>query len=148
MSKLRLIIFVPFLLALVYFVLQSHQPPKPVEKIVVVPTPTPIISYVTHGNRNLHQIALTFDADMTPAMKKKLDTGVVKSWYNQKIIDVLRQKNVPATIFITGMWAEIYPQVTRDLASDPLFEVANHSYSHPGFTPTCFGLPGFERSRT
>ncbi|HEX8932285.1 MAG TPA: hypothetical protein VF810_03970, partial [Patescibacteria group bacterium] len=29
---------------------------------------------ITHGPRNLKQVALTFDADMTPGMKAKLDS--------------------------------------------------------------------------
>ena len=104
------------------------------------PTPAQFVSIISHGNRNLPQIALTFDADMTPMMLKKLHTGQVKTWYNQKIVEILETKKIPATVFITGMWAEVYPDVVRQLAKDPLFEIANHSYSHPGFTKTCFGL--------
>ena len=61
--------------------------------------------------------------------------------YNQKIVEILIQKNIPATIFITGMWAETYPGIASSLAKNSLFEIANHSYSHPRFTPTCSALP-------
>lgn len=99
------------------------------------------LSNVDHGDRNLKKIALTFDADMTSYMLDELNSGKIKSFYNKEIVDILRQKNIPATIFITGLWAEKYPKVTKELFDDPLFEIANHSYSHPGFTSTCFGLP-------
>lgn len=86
-------------------------------------------------------VALTFDADMTQGMYKQLQSGQVASWYNKDVIDVLEADKVPATIFITGLWAKAYPQVTKELFDNPLFEIGNHSYSHPGFTTGCFNLP-------
>lgn len=85
-------------------------------------------------------VALTFDADMTPGMLKRLREGKVASWYNKKVIDVLEAEHVPATLFLTGMWIEQYATTTRELSLDPLFELGNHSYSHGGFTQRCYGL--------
>ncbi len=85
-------------------------------------------------------VALTFDADMTPYMKKQLDNGKVKSYYNSAVVATLKKEHVPATLFLTGMWAEIYKKESQSLASNPLFEIANHSYSHPGFSSPCWGL--------
>lgn len=99
------------------------------------------LSNAEHGNRNSKKIALTFDADMTPYMLDELNSGKIKSFYNKEIVDILRQKDIPATVFVTGLWAENYPDVTKELFNDPLFEIANHSYSHPGFTLKCFTLP-------
>ena len=96
---------------------------------------------IDHGNRNLPEVALTFDADMTPAMVKNLKTGKIKSYYNKKVVDVLIKEKVKATMFLTGMWVEQYPEISKSLANNPLFEITNHSYSHPGFTKNCFGLP-------
>lgn len=86
------------------------------------------------------RVSLTFDADMTPGMETMLQEKRVPNWYNRELMDYLRHNNVEATLFITGMWAEMYPEDARRLANNPLFEIANHSYSHPGFTPTCYGL--------
>ncbi|MBP9817153.1 polysaccharide deacetylase family protein [Candidatus Shapirobacteria bacterium] len=99
------------------------------------------ISYVSHGPRTQPNIALTFDADMTPGMVEELKQGKVKSWYNDKIVEILEREKIPATIFMSGMWAELYPDISRQLASNPLFEIANHSYSHPRFADQCFALP-------
>lgn len=96
---------------------------------------------VTHGLRTQPKIALTFDADMTYGMAKNIETGIVNNYYNKDVIDILETENVSATFFVSGLWAEKYPQITKDLSNNPLFEVGNHSYSHPGFTPNCFGLP-------
>ncbi|WP_291423726.1 polysaccharide deacetylase family protein [Deinococcus sp.] len=97
---------------------------------------------VTHGPRTVKQVALTFDADMTPGMKQELKDGRVKNFYNREVIEVLTSTNTPATIFMTGMWAEVYPKQARAIAANPLFEVENHSYDHPGFSQPCYGLPG------
>jgi len=95
---------------------------------------------ITHGDRNKKEVALTFDADLTPSMLKDLKSGKIKSWYNEKIIEILRKEKVQATIFMVGMWMEAYPEVAKSLAEDPLFELGNHSYSHPAFTPACSNL--------
>jgi peptidoglycan-N-acetylglucosamine deacetylase len=95
---------------------------------------------VTHGPRNRNKIALTFDADMSSGMVTMLKTGQIKSWYDKRIIDLLRKNQIKATIFMTGLWAETYPKEAKELTNDPLFEVENHSYSHPAFTPACYAL--------
>lgn len=95
---------------------------------------------IFHGDVNQKILALTFDADMTPGMAKQITKGDETVWYNRKVIDTLRSTNTPATLFLSGMWIETHPQTSKDLAGDPLFELGNHSYSHPGFTTKCFGL--------
>lgn len=96
---------------------------------------------VFNGPRTQKKIALTFDADMTPGMKRNLVLGKVKSSYNKELIDELSQTNTKATLFLTGMWIETYPDITQQLAHNPLFELGSHSYSHPSFAGYCFGLP-------
>jgi peptidoglycan-N-acetylglucosamine deacetylase len=94
---------------------------------------------VTHGPRDRSRVALTFDADMTPAMLVRVRSGVEKA-YDPEIVRELRAARVPATIFLTGLWAAHYRDVVRGLARDPLFELENHSMDHAGFTTSCFGL--------
>lgn len=87
------------------------------------------------------KIAFTFDADMTPYMKKELETGKIASWYDKELVDLLIKENVEATIFVTGLWAESYPTVTKELSDNPLFEIGSHSYKHYSFTKDCYSLP-------
>jgi peptidoglycan/xylan/chitin deacetylase (PgdA/CDA1 family) len=47
---------------------------------------------------------------------------------------------VPATFFITGMWAQRYPDVMRRLAANANFEFGNHTWSHRAYTPNCYTL--------
>jgi peptidoglycan/xylan/chitin deacetylase (PgdA/CDA1 family) len=95
---------------------------------------------VTNGARTGNRVALTFDADMTDSMLYNLASGRVKSYANVKVVDILEQRRVPATFFLTGEWAQRYPDLTRRLAADPRFELGNHSYRHQGFTPNCYHL--------
>ena len=117
-----------------------------VHPFVTVPTATPPLptpageSIILHGSREQRRIAFTFDADMTPHMRELQRSGKVKTWYNAQIIEILRQSKTPATLFLTGMWIELYPQEAASLAGDPLFELGNHSYSHPSFQGYCYGL--------
>lgn len=95
---------------------------------------------IQHGPRGKKWVALTFDADLTALMRKRLQHGKVKSYYNEALITKLRHDHVPATLFLTGMWMEQYPDRVRDLAADPLFELGTHTYDHKGFTKHCYTL--------
>ncbi len=95
---------------------------------------------IFHGYRGMKQLALTFDADMTPEMKQNLESGAVASYYDRRIIDILTETNTKATLFLAGMWIEAYRELSKSLANNSLFELANHSYSHPSFDGDCYGL--------
>ena len=103
-------------------------------------TTSPPRGVVFHGSRDRPLVALTFDTNMTDQMLGELDRGTVKSFVNEDAIAELRQLDVPATIFLAGKWVERYPDATRSLADDPLFELASHSYSHRPFKAPCFRL--------
>lgn len=95
---------------------------------------------IQHGPRDKKRVALTFDADLTVLMRLRLKRGTVKSYYNDALIAELRKQRVPATLFLTGLWMEQYPERTRELATDPLFELGTHSYAHSAFTNDCYTL--------
>ncbi|MBT2491537.1 polysaccharide deacetylase family protein [Streptomyces sp. ISL-96] len=84
-------------------------------------------------------VALTFDADMTADQGARAARG--EHFDNPALIASLRSLKVPATVFMTGRWAEEYPDQARSIGRDPLFEIANHSYSHHAFKSPCYGLP-------
>lgn len=65
-------------------------------------------------------IALTFDACGGPG----------GSGYDRALIDFLRRRRVPATLFINSRWIDANPSAFRRLAADPLFEIANHGTRH------------------
>lgn len=131
----------------------APAPPAPTPQISAPsPTPRPSAStgasdptapapVIAHGRRDLPKVALTFDADMTPAALRKLDNGEVASYVNQEVIDQLRIRQVRATLFLVGLWMQRYPELTAELAADPLFEVGTHSWDHPAFVADCYGLP-------
>ncbi|MEU2506263.1 polysaccharide deacetylase family protein [Streptomyces sp. NPDC007863] len=84
-------------------------------------------------------VALTFDADMTADQGPRAARG--ERFDNPELIATLRRLKVDATIFMTGRWAEEYPDQARSIGNDPRFEIANHSYSHYAFAEPCYGLP-------
>ncbi|MFF8383066.1 polysaccharide deacetylase family protein [Streptomyces kanasensis] len=84
-------------------------------------------------------VALTFDADMTADQGPRAAGG--ERFDNPALIATLRRLEVEATVFMTGRWAEEYPDQARSIGTDPRFEIANHSYSHHAFRSPCYGLP-------
>ena len=99
----------------------------------ITPTPTLIagtappleplpVTFITNGDRDLPYVALTFDVGQTPQNP---------AWFDQAIYDVLVEYQAPATFFLGGDWIRTHIEETRLLASNPLFELGNHSWSHP-----------------
>ncbi|WIY79538.1 polysaccharide deacetylase family protein [Streptomyces anulatus] len=84
-------------------------------------------------------VALTFDADMTADQGPRAASG--ERFDNPELVALLRRMKVPSTVFMTGRWAEEYPAQAKAIGTDPMFEIANHSYSHYAFSSPCYGLP-------
>lgn len=95
---------------------------------------------IFHGPRDKKEVALTFDAEMTDGMKANILSGAVKTSYNKKIIDILNVTHTKATLFLTGLWIELYPDVTKQLSENPLFELGSHSYTDSSYYGFCYGL--------
>ena len=95
---------------------------------------------IDHGDRSIHAVALTFDSNLTAEMLGELRHHRVASFDNHAVIDELDALQVPATFFLSGLWMEQYPDETRRLAADPLFELGSHSFAHIGFAPRCYHL--------
>ncbi|HLL34622.1 MAG TPA: polysaccharide deacetylase family protein [Streptomyces sp.] len=113
----------------------------------LAPGPGGLTPVFHHGARRDDDktVALTFDADMTADQGPRAAAG--ERFDHPRLIATLRTLKVPATVFMTGRWAEEYPAQARSIGRDPLFEVANHSYSHYAFTEDCYGLPTVTEDR-
>jgi peptidoglycan/xylan/chitin deacetylase (PgdA/CDA1 family) len=65
-------------------------------------------------------IALTLDA-CGSAKGKGVDS---------RLMEFLIRERIPATLFINGRWIDANPGLFRELAANPLFEIANHGMRH------------------
>lgn len=79
---------------------------------------------LTNGSRDEYKIALTFDF---------CEREGEPAGYDSEIIRILRETQSPATLFLGGLWMQNHHAETLELASHPLFELGNHSWSHPDF---------------
>ncbi|MFH9003207.1 polysaccharide deacetylase family protein [Streptomyces afghaniensis] len=128
-----------------------QPPPPPVSAPLslpptLAPGPAGLTPVFEHGPRTRGRtVALTFDADMTAGQGARAAAG--ERFDHPRLISTLRALKVPATVFMTGRWAEQYPDQARSIGRDPLFEVANHSYSHYAYTRDCYGLPTVPEGR-
>lgn len=73
----------------------------------------PIIS---HGHRDSHAVALTFDDGPDPVTTPLL-------------LDLLQRRGTPATFFLTGRRARAFPELVRAILSAG-HTLGNHSYHH------------------
>ncbi|HEY0712305.1 MAG TPA: polysaccharide deacetylase family protein, partial [Polyangia bacterium] len=79
-----------------------------------------VFAPVNNGPRNQKRIALTFDACSTKMNE-----------YDERVIKTLVAARVPATIFIGGIWSIRSGEQVKAMAANPLFEIGNHTFSHP-----------------
>lgn len=80
------------------------------------------------------EVVLTFDA-----------CGGPKLCYDVDLIAVLRDQQVPATLFVNRQWALANGRLVTELRDDPLFELANHGDRHVPVSVTgaaAYGIPG------
>lgn len=68
-------------------------------------------------------IALTFDDGPKPGP-------------TNDIIEVLKDHEAPATFFLLGKAIAAHPTLAKEIADDPLFIAAHHSWSHPQLSRT------------
>ncbi len=120
----------PFVSLVVTLVVACSPPPAPPPEVATpvaaapVPPPTPLSPVqprvIISGTRQHKRIALTFDACTTR-----------NNEYDGRVIDALVAARVPATIFMGGRWAQVQAEHVKELAANPLFEMGNHTFSHP-----------------
>jgi peptidoglycan-N-acetylglucosamine deacetylase len=81
------------------------------------------------------QYPLSYHIDQLGAAQKKLaitfDDGPDTRW-TPKILDILKEKHVPATFFIVGIAGTQSPELLKREYAEG-HEVGNHTYTHPNF---------------
>ncbi len=75
---------------------------------------------IYRGNPDKKMVALTFDATYGDNQTYEL-------------LEILRNNNIKATFFLSGIWLINYPELARAIANEG-HEIANHSYTHPHMT--------------
>ncbi|MFE6837813.1 polysaccharide deacetylase family protein [Streptomyces sp. NPDC057705] len=121
----------------------SPQAGAPAKAPTLAPGPNGLTPVFERAKQQTDKtVALTFDADMTSDQGPRAADG--EHFDNPQLISTLRTLKVPSTVFMTGRWAEEYPDQAKSIGTDPNFEIANHSYSHHAFTSPCYGLPALD----
>jgi peptidoglycan/xylan/chitin deacetylase (PgdA/CDA1 family) len=78
-------------------------------------------SEIVHGDPSTGIVALTFDA------------GNEGGGAAPQILEILRERGLHVTFFLSGHWVDHNPDLTQQMLADG-HEIANHSYSHPDLT--------------
>ena len=70
---------------------------------------------------DIKAVALTFDMC-------ELDTTTTGC--DMDVINFLRENRIPATLFMGGKWMRTHSERVKQIMTDPVFELANHNWSH------------------
>ncbi|MBI3398440.1 MAG: polysaccharide deacetylase family protein [Deltaproteobacteria bacterium] len=90
------------------------------DKALLSPKPRVFIPDITRGSLLKNELSLTFD-------------GGSEATDAEDILNVLREKNIQTTIFLTGEFIKKYPELVKKMAEDG-HEIGNHSMTHPHLT--------------
>lgn len=90
------------------------------ENEIATSTPLVIKGEISRGNPNKKQIIFTFD-------------GGAGNNSADKILETAQKHNLKLTFFVTGKFAEKYPDLIKKITANG-HEVFNHTYSHPHLT--------------
>ena len=94
----------------------------------------------TRLNTDRKVLALTFDACGGPK----------GSNYDETLIRYLENEKIPATLFVSGKWADANPDILRALSRNSLFEIENHGLNHKPCSAigrSAYGIKGTKNIR-
>ncbi len=74
-----------------------------------------------HGSRDSNELALSFDACPTSDIPS----------FAESVVDFLECECIPASFFVSGLWAEANLEPFRRLMRSPFFEIGLHGHHHP-----------------
>ncbi len=121
------------------FLTPGHNRPAYSSVSVATSAPTSSSTASSSPARGGKIIYFTFDMDMNELMyKKTITTG--EKWYDPAVFAYLEQNHIPASFFVSGLFAVAYPDLMKSLASTSEFSFENHSYDEASFTPHCYWL--------
>ena len=99
------------------------QPARLEPKNKLKPLPTSSIGAIRRVNptNNERVVALTFDL---------CELATVTTGCDMELLGFLHNQGIAATLFMGGKWMRTHDLRTKQLLQDPLFEIANHAWSH------------------
>lgn len=101
----------------------NSNPPerlKPVHELPPLEADEGVIRRVKLSG-DVKAVAITFDMC-------ELDT--VTTGCDMNVINFLREKRIPATLFMGGKWMRTHSRRVKQIMNDGLFEIGNHNWSH------------------
>ena len=97
-------------------------------------TATPSSYVIERTGDRPGMLALTFDDGPDPR-------------WTPAILDILKQKNVPATFFVIGKNGQAYPDLVRRIVNEG-HEIGNHTFTHPNLGEIPLSLTKLELTAT
>lgn len=111
-------------------ILQVQASPHAGERGVNVDSQTGFIASETYDNNKIPtSYVIERTGDHPGWLALTFDDGPDPKW-TPRILDILKQENVPATFFVMGKNGQAYPDLLRREVNEG-HEVGNHTFTHP-----------------
>ncbi len=113
---------------------------QPSEDSASRPAPEPTVQPLTREQvRAFSERQPLHWGEFVPGVHRRLPTAEAKvaltldacdAGFDEEMIDFLIEKEIPATLFVTGWWIRTNEERLIELANHDLFEIANHGLRH------------------
>lgn len=98
-----------------------------------------VTGVTTRFHTDHKEVALTFDACGGSQKSSQFDADLIR---------FLSENQIPATLFINSRWIHGNPEAFALIASNPLFEIANHGTAHKPLSVDGKSVYGIEGTRS
>ncbi len=115
-------------------ILRVEAEPSPGTRTIETDPVTGDINDETYTRLPTSYVIRNFGASETKKIALTFDDGPDPEWTPQ-VLDILKEKHVPATFFIIGANAEANPGLVLRMYNEG-HEIGNHTYTHPNLSDT------------
>jgi peptidoglycan/xylan/chitin deacetylase (PgdA/CDA1 family) len=107
------------------------KPVKTAQTLAIAVVPSRVLLRKSHADRTLVEPSLRLAASAAAAPRVALTLDACSGKTDLRILDVLVENRIPATIFVTARWLKHNPETLAVFKAHPdLFELEDHGRDH------------------
>jgi peptidoglycan/xylan/chitin deacetylase (PgdA/CDA1 family) len=112
---------------------QPTLQPKPTAQLPIrsnyPPDFQPVVSQDLLG-KSIRSVTLDQDKKWVALTFDLCEKENERAGYDRAVVTQLIENQIKATFYAGGKWMQSHPQETKELMTNPLFEIGNHTWSH------------------
>ena len=93
-------------------------------------TPIHTLTPLTTNEGVIRRVRLSGDVKAAALTFDMCELDTTTTGCDMDVVNFLRENRIPATLFMGGKWMRTHSRRVKQIMTDPIFELANHNWSH------------------